>query len=62
MMGTAPPLLVVTPTKRHVGWDVPVSVARRAGLLTVAGALWHPAPKRADGRSLGMDTDEKRRS
>ncbi|GLE97345.1 hypothetical protein VNPA142037_27930 [Pseudomonas aeruginosa] len=31
-MGMAPPLLVVTPTKGHVGWDVPVSVARRAGL------------------------------
>jgi len=25
MMGMAPPLLVVTPTKGHVGWDEPGS-------------------------------------
>ena len=25
MVGMAPPLLVVTPTKGHMGWDEPVS-------------------------------------
>lgn len=27
MMGMAPPLLVVTSTKGHMGWDEPVSAA-----------------------------------
>lgn len=36
-MGMAPPLSVVTPTKGHMGWDEPVSGARRENCLTMAG-------------------------
>jgi hypothetical protein len=44
MVGMAPPLLVVTPTKGHVGWDEPVQDPDRAFKWQTPASQWQLSP------------------